>query len=573
MHHMDDALYDNIAAFTAGLVANGVTDAVISPGSRSTPLAITFDAHPALRTWIQLDERSAGFFALGMARVTGRPAVLVCTSGTAAANYLPAVIEAHHAGIPMIVCTADRPPELLGWGAGQTIDQHGIFGTTTRWAANLPVASEWNAVQAERFAMRAVAASTGTAPGPVHLNWPFRLPLEPKVTPVVREAMFAPLDVNPSGASAESVQMLCELAAVERGVVVAGPNDGIGIDGEHSMAAAIIRFARATRWPVIGEPLTQLRRRPVDAGPTNVIANAGRLLDTPTFAALHAPSVVIRIGRAPTTKSVRLWMESHRPDRVVMVDPAGHWNEPSFTLTDHLGDNPAALLDKAARTLGESNPGAPKGSSPWLESWLAADSSAEAVIAEVIVNEPLMAAGTARVVVESMPTDSMLITSNSMPVRDLDSFVAVGAPRVTIVGNRGASGIDGITSTALGAAAVSETPVAMLIGDLALLHDLGGLTAARRLGVHLTAVCVDNDGGEIFSMLPIAAHGSDVGFDRLFRTPHGVDLGGLDGFAGVEVSMADDRPGVDLILVRFDPDADIDQHRRLAAAISEAACG
>jgi len=166
MHHMDDPLYDNIAAFAAGLVSNGVTDVVISPGSRSTPLAITLHAHPALHTWIQLDERSAGFFALGMARVTGRPAVLVCTSGTAAANYLPAVVEAHHAGVPMIVCTADRPPELLGWGAGQTIDQHGIFGSATRWAADLPVASEWNAVHAERVAMRAAAAATGNDPGP-----------------------------------------------------------------------------------------------------------------------------------------------------------------------------------------------------------------------------------------------------------------------------------------------------------------------------------------------------------------------------------------------------------------------
>jgi len=588
MHHMDDPLYDNIAAFTAGLVANGITNVVISPGSRSTPLSITLDAHPALRTWIHLDERSAGFFALGIGRVTGRPAVLVCTSGTAAANYLPAVVEAHHAGVAMIVCTADRPPELLGWGAGQTIDQHGIFGTATRWAVDLPVASEWNAVQAERVAMRAVAAATGTNPGPVHINWPFRLPLEPKVAPVVRESMFVPAITKPRSASAESVESLLELAGVERGVVVAGPNDGIGLDGEHSLAAAVIRFARAAGWPVIGEPLTQLRRGPVDAeaDPTNVIPNAGRLLDDRRFAALHAPSVVVRVGRAPTTKSVRLWMESHRPQRVVLIDPAGHWHEPSFTLTDHLGDDPTVLLNGTAQALESSASDGGCPSSPWLESWRVADASAEAAIAEVIGSEPLMAAATARVVVESMPTGSVLLTSNSMPVRDLDSFAPVGDPRVSIVGNRGASGIDGITSTALGAAAVSAAPVAMLIGDLALLHDLGGLTAARRLGIHLTAVCVDNDGGEIFSMLPIAAHGSDAEFGRLFRTSHGIDLAGIDGFAGVQVSMAetsqqlarlvsdsmaDGRPGVDLIIVRFDPEADIEQHRRLAAAISEAA--
>jgi len=588
MHHMDDPLYDNIAAFTAGLVANGVTDVVISPGSRSTPLAITLDAHPALRTWIQLDERSAAFFALGMARVTGVPAVLVCTSGTAAANYLPAVVEAHHAGVPMIVCTADRPPELQGWGAGQTIDQHGIFGNATRWAANLPVASEWNTVQAERTAMRAVAAATGADPGPVHLNWPFRLPLEPKVAPVVRDAMFHPSATTSRGASAESVELLRDLARIERGVVVVGPHDGMGLQGEHSLAAAIMGFAHAARWPVIGEPLTQLRRMNTGTDTANVVANAGRLLDDPTFSARYAPSVVVRVGRAPTTKSVRLWMESHRPGRVVLIDPAGHWQEPSFTLTDHLSDDPTALINAAAQALDDSNPVDGLSSSAWLDSWLAADEAAEAAIGSVLTTDPLMAAGTARVFVESMPAGSVLVTSNSMPVRDLDSFVPVGTPEVSIVGNRGASGIDGITSTALGAAAASASPVAMLIGDIALLHDLGGLTAARRLGIHLTAVCVDNDGGEIFSMLPIAAHGSDVEFDRLFRTSHGVDLSGLHGFAGIEVSvaesaeqlsqligesMAEDRPGIDLIIVRFDPDADIDQHRRLAAAISEAVTG
>ncbi|MXW76970.1 MAG: hypothetical protein F4Z58_13215, partial [Acidimicrobiaceae bacterium] len=196
---VSDLVYDTVASFAAGLVEQGVTDVVISPGSRSTPLALTLHAQPRLRTWIQLDERSAGFFALGQARRTGRPSVLVSTSGTAAANYLPAVIEAHHAGVPMIVCTADRPPELRDWGSPQTIDQVKIYGAATRWAADLAVAGEWTPTQGRLIAHRAVVSATGIDPGPVHLNWPLREPLEPiAAVPVVD----APAPATPGASTA-----------------------------------------------------------------------------------------------------------------------------------------------------------------------------------------------------------------------------------------------------------------------------------------------------------------------------------------------------------------------------------
>ncbi len=577
MHHMDDPLYDNIAAFTAGLVANGVTEVVISPGSRSTPLSITLHAHPDLRTWVHLDERSAGFFALGMARVTGRPAVLVCTSGTAAANYLPAVVEAHHGGVPMIVCTADRPPELQGWGAGQTIDQTGIYGSATRWAAQLPVSSEWSAPQAERTAMRAVAAATRSRPGPVHLNWPFRLPLEPMAVPPVRDPEFRP---SPATSRAESSDgsrwstVIDDISTMERGVIVVGPSDGVGLAVEHETARIIREFAEAMQWPVLAEPLAQMRRIDDTAGST-VIATADHLLRSERFADLMVPEVVVRIGRAPTTKSVRLWIERHRPDRVVLIDPSGHWQEPSFTLTDHIDAQPASLL------AGRSRPDDDRGE--WLTAWRHADHNARTVIDTTILDGPLLAPLAARTVVDSLPDEAVLITSNSMPVRDLDSFVPTGTPSISVVGNRGASGIDGVTSTALGVSAATEQPVVLLIGDLALLHDVGALLAAKRLGLHLTVVCVDNDGGEIFSMLPIAEHGSDVDFDTLFRTSHGIQLAGLDGLGGVRVHQPDDdtslsrlikeslagaRPGVDLIVVAIDHDTDVAQHRDIATAVN-----
>ncbi len=585
MHHMDDPLYDNIAAFTAGLVASGVKDVVISPGSRSTPLSITLHAHPELRTWIQLDERSAGFFALGMARVSGMPSVLVCTSGTAAANYLPAVVEAHHAGVPMIVCTADRPPELQGWGAGQTIDQHNIFGTATRWSAEMPVAGEWTPAGAERAAMRAVASSAGARPGPVHLNWPFRLPLEPYVTPPVRDPEFSPRFVDGADAvSPAAVAVLEEIVQIDRGVIVVGPSDGLGLDREHETAAAVANFAQIVGWPVLAEPITQMRRTD-DHSTSSVIANAGKLLEVEQFAALHAADLVIRIGRAPTTKSVRLWMQNHQPSRVVLVDQSHHWHEPSFTITDHLSVRATSLLRGYLQSHSLEPHSRIRSESTWMSEWKRADrAAAEAIDAELSAG-PLMAGLVARRLTEAMPDGSILVTSNSMPVRDLDTFVGLGSPRISVIGNRGASGIDGITSTALGAAAAGGRPTALLIGDLALLHDLGGLTAARRLGLHLTAVCVDNDGGEIFSMLPIAEHGDDVDFDTLFRTAHGIEFADLDGFAGVEVtevstsaeldfalgeSLDSQRPGVDLIVVKIDADADMDQHRRIGDAVARA---
>ena len=263
---MTDAVYRTVAAFAARLAALGVTEAVISPGSRSTPLTLCFDAQRGMRTWIQLDERSAGFFALGMGRASGRPAVLVCTSGTAAANYLPAVVEASHAGIPMIVCTADRPPELRGWGSPQTIDQVDLYGTAVRWSIDLPVPDEAGRGAAAGWAETAVASASGRDRGPVHLNWPLREPLEPSTVPVP-VASSAETGEGHAGEddgqapSAELAQLAGIVAECERGVVAAGPWPGGGLDRERRWAAAAKRFAAWAGWPLVGEPVTHVRGR------------------------------------------------------------------------------------------------------------------------------------------------------------------------------------------------------------------------------------------------------------------------------------------------------------------------
>jgi 2-succinyl-5-enolpyruvyl-6-hydroxy-3-cyclohexene-1-carboxylate synthase len=569
-----DPVYENVAAFAAQLVRDGVEDVVVTPGSRSTPLALGLHAQPALRTWIQLDERSAGFFALGLGRAAGVPAVLVCTSGTAVANYLPAMVEAHHAGVPLIACSADRPPELRDFGAGQTIDQVKIFGPVTRWAADLPVAGEVGSDHFRVAAMRAVSAATDGDPGPVHLNWPLREPLEPTGSVRVEAARPVLAAVRDAAPLPDVTDHLADLVTRERGVIVVGPPPGVGLDAELARAEAIDRFAVAVGWPVIGEPLTHARgpgsRRSV------VVTTADRLLASGDFAKRMEPEVVVRIGRSPTTKPVRLWLEQHRPERVVLIDPAGHWNEASFTITDHLALEPDIALGGI-----RSGPR----SSGWLESWRTAEARALQAIAEVIDGGPLLSGAVCRILLASLPSGSRLMASNSMPVRELDTFSGPDVAPV-VVGNRGASGIDGVGSTALGlAAAHPDRSAALFTGDLALLHDLGGLLAAARLGLHLSVVCIDNDGGGIFAMLPVAGRIPSDDFETLFRTAPQLDLGDLDGLGGIRVrrievaselartiaeTMDAREPGVDLMVVPVDRDSDLAQHRAVTDAVAAA---
>ena len=788
---MSDA-YEVIATFAARLAARGVTDVVISPGSRSTALVLSLDAQPALRTWVQLDERSAGFFALGLGRATGVPATLVCTSGTAAANYLPAVVEASHAGVPLIVCTADRPEELReGWGSPQTIDQINLYGTAVRWSVDLAAldvapgkaetqteaaaAAHWadHAFDSAMGTMRVESAraahwadhafdsamgyargarrsglgvhraddafdsAAGTDPGPVHLNWPLREPLEPAgPVPVfaVRAASVpehpvpaagsisehpapagsvpaagsisehpapagsvpaagsisehpapagsvpaagsisehpAPagsvpaagsgpmvtgigdmpgdsqaeslpagdvLDGREGASSAGGLRLLAGLAhEFERGVVVVGPWPGAGLQRERRWAIEAVRFAAWAGWPVIGEPISQIRgdlpggdrlQQPC------VVTTADHLLADRALSDAMAPDVVVLAGRTVTTKPVWLWIERTRPRHVVLIDPEDRWQRAVFRLTGHVVASPDALgsltgeadpprtappqTDRLSGTrsdavtgsadrdhserpawVGTRSDGVPSADSGraesggwletpggWLETWRRIDAAARETLDAAIEGGPLLSARVARCLVDSLPEDSVLVASNSMPVRDLDAFVT-RTGSLLCCANRGAAGIDGTASTALGiAAANGSRVVALYSGDLALLHDLGALAAAARLGLHLIVVCVDNDGGEIFSLLPVADRVPAADFERLFRTPHGLELGRLDGFAGIRARRAESsralgeavrraaserRPGVDLLVIGIARDDDIAQRRALAAAAQQAA--
>ncbi len=590
---MTDPVYDVVAAFAARLASLGVTDAVISPGSRSGPLALCFHAQPRIRTWIQLDERAAGFFALGLGRATGRPAVLVCTSGTAAANYLPAVVEASHAGVAVIVCTADRPPELRGWGSPQTIDQVGLYGTAARWSVDLPVPGDSSPGAAIGWAETAVEFASGSDPGPVHLNWPLREPLEPLSVVPAPSAGAAAIAGDTSGdddrVPAPELADLAEIVAGhERGVVIAGPWPAGGLDRELEWAAEAERFAAWAGWPLIGEPITHVRghsnrsnRDRREAHPACVVASAEHLLADEDLAEALRPDAAVLVGRTVTTKPVRLWLERTRPRHVVLVDPEDRWERAVFRLTGHVPGSVESLrsITAGAAPAGRDAPGG------WLDAWVKLDTAARGAV-EAADRGELLAALVARVLVGALPDNAVLVATNSLPVRDLDAFV-FDTGSVVCCANRGAAGIDGSASTALGIAAADPSrPVALYTGDLALLHDLGGLIAAARMGLHLITVCVDNDGGEIFSLLPVADRVPADHFDQLFRTPHGLDLSRLDGFGGirarrvataaelseaVRMAAVTRTPGVDLFIIDVSRDGDVAQRRSLTAAAQEAA--
>ncbi len=559
-----DRTYEFCLRFFADLRACGVQHCVVSPGSRSTPLALCAQA-AGLDMTVHIDERVAAFHALGQAKATDVASVLICTSGTAGANYFPAVIEAHHSGIPMIVCTADRPPELRGWGAGQTIDQVGMFGSNVRWFHELPVPGEVSARHAGVVALR--AASTALhGRGPVHLNWPFREPLTPTaklVSPNSSLAAVAQLD--PSAPSAR----LAELAdQFENGLVVVGP------DALHaSVAAEILAFSRHWGWPIVADPASGLRVGN-DTGAVVVTTAELLLASSPFTARLGVCDVILRVGSAPTSKSYRLWVESSPPAKLVVVAPRVEWADPTSSATEVVPGPLCGLFGSEA-----SEPR----SSAWSRVWQSAELAAGNAIDEFVstdTSELALAASLLGWLNES-PEPASLIVSNSMPIRDLDIVLRSVADNVKVHANRGANGIDGMVATAAGVAHATAQHTVAFLGDVAAVHDLGGLAAASRLGTgNLTVVVVDNDAGGIFSFLPVASVIEPEIFDELFATPHGTDLALVARAFGYTVTSLDQpsqlaelvlSKGPNLILLRTTADETVAAIRslrdRVAAAV------
>jgi 2-succinyl-5-enolpyruvyl-6-hydroxy-3-cyclohexene-1-carboxylate synthase len=543
--------YAFAAALFEEFVASGVGHVCVCPGSRSAPLAVSAARARDLRVWVHLDERAAAFFALGLARAERAPVALVCSSGTAAANFLPAVVEAYHGRVPLLVLTADRPQEVRGWGAAQTIDQVGLFGSHVRWFSEAsPGGSAAGLRHARALACRAAVTAMGPPPGPVHLNLPFREPLDPSPDPSDAAGPGLDGDWVPRGResgpytqswrcspppSPDLVSHLLEgPLRARRGVIVCGPGDG-----DPALPDAVARLGRAAGWPVLAESTSQIRCGPHTRG-APILASFDAILRNREFALSHPPDLVLRIGAPPTSKAFQQWLELHPSSRLVMLDPDRTWSDPDHLASEVIDANPVHLCDSLERRLRRqpSPPGCPR----WLGDWTSAETRARRVVESLSesrgLRERLLAPQVVAVLAEALPDGATLFVSNSMAVRELDAFLPVSTRRIRVLANRGANGIDGIVSSALGAAAAASGPLFLLSGDLAFLHDAGGLFAAHQHGIRATLLVVNDDGGGIFSLLPIAAHGEDVDFERLFTVPHGIDLAAVAGAYGLQHQRA-----------------------------------
>ncbi len=536
---------------------------MLAPGSRSAPLALALHADARLRLHVRIDERSASFVALGLGRVTGRPAVLVCTSGTAAANLHPAVLEASEAGVPLLVLTADRPPELRGTGANQTVDQVKLYGAAVRWFAEVGVpedrpgmAAYWRSLGCRAWA----AASTG----PVHLNLAFREPLLPDGDPSWSEPLAGRADgrpwtvVEPAGRTAVPADLVARIAGTERGLVVAGAGGGD--------PAGVRALAERAGWPLLAEPVSSARGGP------NAISTYAGLLGAAGWVGRHRPEMILTVGRPGLSRPLLGLLGSGVEQ--VLLDRSDRWADPTRSVAGVLPVAAAALAAALPATL-PADGAAPSG---WLVAWRAADRRGRAVLDAMLdaadaPTEP----GLARDLADCLPAGSLLLAGSSMPVRDLDLAMR---PRdgLRVVANRGASGIDGLVSTAVGAALAHGGPAYALLGDLSLLHDANGLLLGPdEPRPDLTLVVVNNDGGGIFSMLPPAG---SAGFERIFGTPHRADLAALAAVSGAGYARLDrlaDLPallresaGLALVEVRTDRAANAALHDRLRAAVAAA---
>jgi 2-succinyl-5-enolpyruvyl-6-hydroxy-3-cyclohexene-1-carboxylate synthase len=516
----------------------GVAAAFVCPGSRSTPLALAIAERGGLPHSVHVDERSAAFQALGFAKASGRPVVLLCTSGTAGANFLPAVAEAHRSRVPLIVLTADRPPELRAWGAAQTMEQRTLYAGFTRWSEEAPCPSEHSVANsyARALGRRAVLEATGPAPGPVHLNLPFREPLLPASIEAavtgVDVARPRPLALQDGDYPLADLDRLAqELGGIERGVLIFGPDSRDPMLGD-----AVHALATALDWPVLADPASGLRA----GGPQaeNIIHGADLLLRDAAVAAALAPQLIVRCGGQPTSAAINGWMARHVTADVWLVDPANGFRDPQHRATRAI----RASSRQFCRQLSHQAAGSAVRGNEWRSKWQQTDRVARAGAAAACDAEPrFLTPHLARAIWAGLPDGAALYAANSMVIRDVDAFADHRVARLQLLANRGVNGIDGMVSSALGAAAALGRPTVLWCGDLALLHDVSGLLAGTMQGADLTIVVSNDDGGGIFEYLPAARTLPRPVFEQMFAVPHGLDLCGLArglGWQAVRVESA-----------------------------------
>lgn len=554
-----EVLTNYVRRMTSALLTTGVKAVVISPGSRSTPLAYAFASTKDLQVYTQIDERSAGYFALGLAKSSGEPTVLLCTSGTAASNYYPAITEAHYARLPLIVITADRPHELREVGAPQAIDQIRMYGNHVKFSVDFPLAEDNSDVDdyIERHVQRGVSVGLTAPIGPIHLNVPFREPLlidfemeAPSSTFIEHFMMTSALDETVT----QQVKKI--LADSATGFIVAGelPTD--------FNREAFWAFVRALNWPVLCDPLSNLRSQvPADCMAL-CIDQYDALLKSDSFGNQVVPETVIRFGAQPISKPLSLYLKKVRPTTFIAVDESAEFRDSLGVVTHHIQSSAEAVLQVLVN----------KSLTVQTEKWIAANE-----LAANVIEQNAQLAGDegsyAHMLFKHLPEGTDLISGSSMPIRDVDTFFGKTEKEIQLFANRGTNGIDGVVSTALGIQAARQRPAWLLIGDLSFLHDVNGLIATRFHETDLTIVLMNNDGGGIFSYLPQAK--AETHFEELFGTPTGLTFNhiaamydaqykAVNTLAEFELELAQQKEkAVRIIEVFTDREKNVKAHRAL----------
>ena len=558
-------LTDYVRRMTGSLMNAGVKKVVISPGSRSTPLAYSFASTDELDVYMQVDERSAGYFALGLAKASSEPVVLLCTSGTAASNYFPAVTEAHYARIPLIVITADRPHELREVGAPQAIDQIQLYGNHVKYSIDFPLAEDNRDVEdyIERQIQRAVSVALTAPFGPIHLNVPFREPLLIDFDMEIPTRTFQKHFKSTSALDESTAKFLTDIVKdTEKGFIIVGELP-LGVNNE-----SFWKFAAALQWPVLCDSLSNLRAQvPAQCLPL-CIDRYDALLKSERFAESVIPDTVIRFGAQPVSKPLSLYLRKVRPETVIAIDESPEFRDPLGVVTHHIQSPVEAVLALIVD----------KQQTPYALQWIEANDVASEVteeIAKVAGDEGAYA----QMLFRNLPDGSDIISGSSMPIRDVDTYFGKTARDITVFANRGTNGIDGVVSTAFGIQAARKRPTWLLIGDLSFLHDVNGLLVSRFHDTDLTIVIMNNDGGGIFSYLPQAESGPH--FEELFGTPTGLTFEHIAAMYGAqykaietledfEVELAKEKEqNVRIIEVFTDRTVNVKAHRALWNEIVE----
>ena len=566
-----DALTAYIASFIDELAQNKVRHAVVSPGSRSTPISLMLAEHPDIEVHLNVDERSAAFFALGLAKALGEPVAMICTSGTAAANYYPAIVEAYYARVPLLVLTADRPHELRYVGAPQAIDQIELYGKHVKWSVEmaLPEQTAEMTDYARTVGARAVATAALSPAGPVHLNFPLREPLVPdmkKAKEYRKESSAVLIEDGVRTLAQSHVKALAStLTEAKRGIIVVGELK------DDSVSEAIVALSEQLAFPILADPLSLLRSGTHKQ--EQIIETYDTFLRDDIAKEMLNPDLVLRFGAMPVSKALLLFLKKHHSARHLVIDDGAGWREPAGLATNMIYSEVNTFCSDMLNQLSGIR------DLTWLQRWQAVNTATKEALYSLRDDAELSEGKLFLLLNELMPTHSTLFVGNSMPIRDLDTFFFNNQKQIRTLANRGANGIDGVISTALGVSTVSEQTV-LAIGDLSFYHDMNGLLAAKLQKQNMTILLINNDGGGIFSFLPQA--NEKEYFELLFGTPHGLDFAHAAALYGAKYNKVKNWeefgqvftqsftiPGLKVIEVPTERESNLVKHRELWNFVSQ----